>query len=346
MNMRVLLKIRFVLPLFAAAAFVAGCGGGGGGSAKLASGDVAVVGVVHVSRSTFDDVMHQEELSLKSQGQKFPKPGTTDYASIKNQVLALLIQNAEFEQEAKKLGVQPKASDVESQLASIKKQYFGGNEKRYQQSLKQQGYTDAEVREQIKTQLTSQRLFDEVTANVNVTDKDVLAYYTSHQSQYPPWRQVAEILVGKHKQALAQKIYDQLKGGASFAALAKKYSQDPGSKNSGGLFTAKKGQDVPEFDKAVFSEAKKGALLKPVNTAQYGWFVIKLLGDIRTTPDKQTAATISGQLVQQKRNQQMTDWVGRISKSYCKGGRLTYQAGYQPVPDPCASLTSTPATTT
>src|SRR5204862_440046 len=83
-------------------------------------------------------------------------------------------------------------------------------------------------------------------------------------------RDVEEILVGKGKQALAQSIYRQVKGGADFAKLAKKYSQDPGSKNIGGKYTAKKGQDVPEFDAAVFSNAKKGTLLQPVSTKQYG----------------------------------------------------------------------------
>jgi parvulin-like peptidyl-prolyl isomerase len=345
--MRFLLKIRLLLPLFAAAAFVAGCGGGGsGGSGKLDSSDVAVVGDRHVTKATFDDTMHQQALSLKSQGQKFPAAGTTGYASIKNQVLAALVQNAEFELQASELGVQPTSKDVDTQLTSIKKQYFGGNEKRYQQSLKQQGYTDAEVRDQIRSQLVSQRLFDKVTGTVKATDQDVHAYFVAHQADYPPTREVEEILVGKDKEALAQQIYDQVKGGANFAALAKKYSQDPGSKNSGGIFTAKKGQDVPEFDQAVFSNAKKGALLKPVNTAQYGWFVIRVRGEVQPTTEKQVAATISGQLVTQKRNQEMTDWVTRVSKTYCKGGAIQYQAGYKPVPDPCTALVAPPATTT
>jgi parvulin-like peptidyl-prolyl isomerase len=70
---------------------------------------------------------------------------------------------------------------------------------------------------------------------------------------------VQEILVGKNKESLANQIYQQVQGGADFAALAKKYSQDPGSKDKGGNFTATQGSDVPEFDKAVFdSTAKTG----------------------------------------------------------------------------------------
>src|SRR5690242_20040240 len=103
--MRVLPKIHLAVPMLAAAALLAGCGGGGGGggggSSKLDSTDVAVVGDSHVTKATFDDTMHQQQLSIEAQGQKFPTAGSTQYAAIKNQVVAALVQNAEFELQAK-----------------------------------------------------------------------------------------------------------------------------------------------------------------------------------------------------------------------------------------------------
>jgi foldase protein PrsA len=332
--------LLFVLPL---ALLLAACGGGG--STKMDENDVAVVAGQHVTKAKFDEVMSQQKRSLKSQGQSVPKAGTAAYSSLRTQVLTVLIQNAEFESEAGKLGVKVSDKDVQSQLDQIKKQYFGDSEKAYQAELTKQGYTDAAVREQIRSQLLAQRLFDKVTASVKASDKDVHAYYLAHKGQYPPSRDVQEILVGKGKQSLAQKIYTQVKGGGDFAKLAKKYSQDPGSKNIGGKFTAKKGQDVPEFDAAVFSDAKSGTLLKPVNTQQYGWFVIKLLGNVKPTSEAEVAPTIQAQLEQQDRNQEMTDWVSKTTKSYCKSGKIEYQAGYQPSPDPCASLATATSTT-
>jgi parvulin-like peptidyl-prolyl isomerase len=341
------MRLHYLLCVLPLAVLVAGCGGGGGGSVKLSADDVAVVSGQHITKAKFDQVMSQQKRSLKSQGQTFPKAGTTAYASLQTQVMTVLVQNAEFETEAGKLGVKVTDKDVQTQLDQIKKQYFGGSEKKYRQELKKQGYTDAAVRDQIKNQLLAQRLFDKVTATVQASDKQVHTYYLAHKSQYPPSRDVEEILVGKNKKALANSIYSQVKGGTDFAKLAKQYSKDPGSKNIGGKFTAKKGQDVPEFDAAVFSSAKTGTLLKPVNTKQYGWFVIKLLGDVKPTPESQVADTIRAQLEQQDRNQEMTDWVSKVTKSYCNGGKIKYQAGYQPSPDPCAALaTATNATTT
>jgi parvulin-like peptidyl-prolyl isomerase len=340
------MKLRhflFILPL---ALLLAACGGK---SSSLKSSDVAVVSDQHITKATFDQVMEQQRLSLKSQGKAFPKAGSTEYATLRTQVMSVLVQNAEFEAEASKLGVTVGDKDVQSQLDQIKQQYFGGSEKRYEQQLKKQGYTDQAIREQIRMQLLSQALFDKVTADVKASDKAVHTYYVAHRSDYPPTRDVSEILVGKNKQALAKSIHDQVKNGADFAELAKKYSQDPGSKDIGGKFTAKKGQDVPEFDAAVFSSAKRGALLDPVNTKQYGWFVIKLLSEIKPTAEADVAATIRAQLEQQDRNAEMTDWVKKITKSYCSNSKVRYQAGYEPAPDPCAALataTNTTSTTT
>ena len=123
---------------------------------------------------------------------------------------------------------------------------------------------------------------------------------TSTQYQKPASRPVQEILVGKNKQALANADLPAGPGRRRLRRLAKKYSRDPGSKDKGGKFTANQGSDVPEFDKAVFDPtAKTGPLMKPVKTAQYGWFVIKPLADIKPakmTPERRRGTTIQKQL--------------------------------------------------
>lgn len=348
------MKLYLLLPIpVCAALFLAGCGGGGGGSAaKLDTADIAVVGPQHVTKAMFQSALTQEASSLKTQGRTMPKAGTTDYATVKNQILSVLVQRAEFAAEAAKDGIEITPAKVQTRLTQIKKQYFAGSEARYQAQLKQQGFTDAQVRDQIREQLLELALYNKVTASVKATDADVSAYYGLHAADYqtPESRDVREILVGKDKEALAKQIYTQVKSGGDFAALAKKYSQDPGSKDTGGKFTAKKGADVPEFDQAVFAATSKtNEVLPPVNTAQYGWFVIQPLAAIKpasTTPEKQVAKTIRTTLLQQKKNTSMSAWVTGISKDYCGGSKIKYQAGYVPVPDPCSTLSATNPTTT
>ncbi len=280
--------------------------------------------------------------SFKTQGRKCPKQGSTDYATIKNQAVTLLVQQAEREEKAADLGIKISDKDVQKRLDQIKKQYFGGSEKRYQQQLKKQGLSDAQVRQDIKAQLISEKVFNKVTTKVSVGDGEVHTYYTQHPQLYaqPQSRDVRHILV-KNK-ALADRLYAQLKAGADFASLAKKYSQDPGSKTQGGKLTVSKGQTVPPFDKVAFS-LKTGALSPPVHT-QYGWHIIQALSAVhprKTTPEKQVKDSIKQQLIQQKKNEAMTTWVNGLTKDFCKGSKVKYQPDYTPSPDPCAQYAKT-----
>ncbi len=80
----------------------------------------------------------------------------------------------------------------------------------------------------------------------------------------------------EEKVALAKikKIQGELKKG-NFADIAKKYSDDPGSKSKGGsLGWFARGRMVPEFDKAAFS-LKPGEVSQPLQTA-FGFHLIKL----------------------------------------------------------------------
>src|SRR5207302_1487685 len=101
--------------------------------------------------------------NLKVNGQAFPKAGTTAYSNIKSQAVTLLIQEAEKENEAAKLGITVTPKDIDTRLAAIKKQYFAGSEKRYKQQLKKDELTEQEVRDQIKANLVAQKLFDKLT---------------------------------------------------------------------------------------------------------------------------------------------------------------------------------------
>ncbi|MCE1204811.1 MAG: peptidylprolyl isomerase [Holophagaceae bacterium] len=122
-----------------------------------------------------------------------------------------------------------------------------------------------------------------------VTEADVKAYYDKHPERFkqPDLVSVRHILVsvkqGENPQGLSDadakkriaKIQAELKKGAKFEDLAKKYTDDPGSKESGGLYAD---QDpsawVPEFGAAARTQplGKVGA---PVKT-QFGYHLIKV----------------------------------------------------------------------
>jgi parvulin-like peptidyl-prolyl isomerase len=341
--------LRPLLPLALLALLFAGCGGGS--SSKVSSDDVAVVGSNHITQAMFTAALAEQKASMKAAGQSLPAAGSTQYAQMRTNIINLLVQQSELAQEADKLGITVSNADVDKELTKLKKQYFGGSEKKYEAGLKAQGFTDAQIRENLHEKVLEQKIFDNVTKGATASKTEIDAYYAANLTQFhkAATRAVQEILVGKNKEALANQIYNQLKGGADFTSLAKKYSQDPGSKDQGGNFTATKGSDVPEFDAAVFNPANKtGVLIKPVKTAQYGWFVIKPSADIApesTTSEKQAMSQIRQQLEAQKQQKLAGDWMSKVTKTFCSG-KISYSSGFEPSPDPCAAIKVPNQTTT
>jgi foldase protein PrsA len=336
------MKRLFSLAILSLVLVAAGCGGTS--TATLGSDDAAVVGSQTITKDQFRSLMDRAKKTYDAQKRPFPKPGTSEYEQLKGQAISYLVQRAEYAQEADAMGIKISDSDVDKRIEQLKKQYYGGSEARYEKTLKQQGLTQDQAKEEVRASLIAEAVFKKVTDKVNVSNKDIAAYYDSHKSQYvqPESRDVRHILVTK--KALADTLYAKLKGGANFATLAKKYSKDPGSASNGGKLTISKGQTVPQFDKTAFA-LKKGELSPPIHT-QYGYHIIQALSAIKpaqSTPLGKVAASIKQQLEQQKKNDVMTKWVEDKKKSYCKS-RIKYQVGYQPNPDPCASATATTTT--
>jgi len=332
--------------LLAGAALLAACGGGS--SDSLSSGDVAVVGNQHITQAQFAAMMVQAKRAFTLNGRTFPKQGTTDYQTVRSQVINLLVQQAEEEEKAAAEGITVTDQQVTNRLNAIKKQYFQGNQKKYLAQLKKQNLTEAQVRQEIKLQLIQTALENKATQDVKVTDSDVHNYYHEHQQDYSKAesRDVRYILV--KDQQTANQLYGQLQKGTSktWCTLAKKYSLDPSSKQTCGQGSFTKGQTVAEFDKVLFS-APANKVHAPIHNAQYGWFVIEPTSGIKPaalTPEAKVAATIRQTLLQAQKQTAVQDFATKLQKDYCSG-KIKYQTSYQPSPDPC-TVTTTNATTT
>ena len=324
--MRGILALLIVL---LAALALSACGGGGD---DVPADAVAVVAGEPIAKTEFDALMRRAEAGAKAQGRKFPEAGSPEYAQLKRQALEILTQREEYEQEAKDLGIAVSDQDVQKRLDQLKKQYFAGNDKRYQAQLKQSGLVEADLRADIRSQLVAEKIYNEVTKGVKVTDADVAKHYASNKQQYtqPETRVIRHILVGEKQKPLADRLYGQLKAKPSlFPSLAKRYSKDPGSKNQGGRLTIVRGQTVAPFDQTAFL-MRVGQISRPVKT-QYGYHVIQAVSEIKsakTTPLKDVRNAIRQQLLQTKKNDQMNKWVQETKKEY--RDKIEYQVGFAP----------------
>jgi parvulin-like peptidyl-prolyl isomerase len=339
MDMRLL---RF-LPIALIAALVLVAAGCGGGSSKsVPSNAVAVVGSDTITKAQYVFLLAGAKRSYQARKAAFPKPGTSSYKQLSDQAMAYLVQQDELEQKAKGYGITVTDQDVAKRLKQLKQQYFQGNEKAYQAQLKQQGLTESALKQDLHAQILSEKLYAKVTGKLKVTDAAIQQYYNANKAQYgtAESRDVRHILV--NNKALADKLESQLKNGADFATLAKKYSKDPGSAKLGGKLTITKGQTVAQFDKEAFA-LKTNEISSPVHT-QYGWHIIQALTPIKaatTTPLSKVKTQIQQQLLQTKKTDVMTKWLNGVKAAFAKNVR--YQVGYAPA---STATTTAPGTTT
>jgi foldase protein PrsA len=322
----------------AAAVVAAGCGSGSGG---VPEGVVAVVDGTEISRSELDALIDQAKAGFKAQQQEFPKVGTQEYLAYQQQLVAFLVRKAEWEKAAEELGVKVTDADIEKVRTQILKERFSGDEKKLADALEEQGLTEESFRETLEVAALSDKLFKAVTKDVKVTDTEALTYYTQYADQYgsPEQRDVRHILIAekgsdgqvdyaKSKEE-ADRIYALLQDGGDFAALAKQYSADTGTASIGGKYTAIKGQSVAPFEKVAFS-LETNEISKPVKT-QFGYHIIQATADTKpkqVTPFGKVKAGIKTQLLQDKRNQKMTEWEQDLQKRYAS--KVSYADGYAP----------------
>jgi foldase protein PrsA len=344
---------------------VAACGSGG--PRNVPSDAVAVVGDKTITKSAWDQLIEQTKQNYKATNHTFPKAGSVELANLRSNATQFLINASEYQQEADKMGIKVTDADVQARLDQIKKQFYasqtGGKpasksqiEKRYQQALKQQGFTDEEVRNGIKITLYRERVQKKVTDGITVSDNEVSSYYDKHKQQYetpaqPASRDVRHILV--KSKAKANTIYAQLqKNPKLFPKLAKKDSIDTSSAQAGGELPggAVKGRLVKPFETVAFS-LKVHQISKPVHS-QFGWHIIQAMGPVRPpqpakpTPLSQVKEAIRQTLLQNKRNDATQKWEKKMIKGYCK--KIGYQSGYAPAPgqDPCKKQSTTTSSTT
>lgn len=145
---------------------------------------------------------------------------------------------------------------------------------------------------------------------LQIAHDELQAYYNQHRDQYRGAEQakVSHILIktplpgpdGKvdekgvaEAQRRAEDLLKQLKGGAKFEDLAKKYSEDPGSAKEGGsLGWIGRGRTVPEFEKAAFS-LPKGQISDLVKSS-YGFHIIRV--DDRQDAHMKTLDEVKGEI--------------------------------------------------
>lgn len=122
----------------------------------------------------------------------------------------------------------------------------------------------------------------------------------------------SEIRSEEETQRLAEKLYERIQAGESFADLAKKFSEDPGSKlNGGDLNWVDPESLVPEF-REVMNNAPQGQVTRPFRSP-FGWHVLEVMGRRATdSSDKFREQQAAQTLRARKYDEELQAWLRQI----------------------------------
>ncbi|MFC1569495.1 peptidylprolyl isomerase [bacterium] len=221
--------------------------------------------------------------------------------NLENVVSESLIMN-----QIEKVGTHIDETEVDSILQI---QYTrAGGEEQFIAQLEQNNLSIDEVKKDLKRRLLINTYFDEKFINdIQPKKRDVRALYkkdktatVQHILFLTQGKSESEILEIQDK---AKEVLALAKSGVSFDTLAMEYSEDPGSKNKGGLYeNFKRGDMVKPFEDASFN-LRIGAISDLVET-QYGYHIIKVVDRKKETrPFEEVEEMLTEQLQKIKKQE-------------------------------------------
>lgn len=287
--MRRITNLLIILALFLCAIGFSACGGG----AADASKDSTLAASVNGKPILLSEVDRQ--VGQQTGGQQ-AKLSQQQMANARLTVLDNLIQEEVLFQRAEKEKLVPTEDEI-SQYLTTQKTQRGMTEDEFQKSLKEQGMTEASLREEAKKLLAVQKLQAKYTGNVSISDHEVEEYYNANRQQFVVGRglELAEIVVDPRDNGLSDdakseaeakvKIdatYQQLKnvGTERFSEVAMAKSEDASNAQGGDIgFRTQdelKRAGMPESLITQLFGMQPGDYTQPTQFFNGAWYIFKL----------------------------------------------------------------------
>jgi parvulin-like peptidyl-prolyl isomerase len=221
---------------------------------------------------------------------------------------------------AKEEHAQPSDAKIDSILQNLFQ--IDSENPKIKEILKQQGMDLETIKQDIRESfLIDKYLKSTVYKDIFVEEEEIVDYYHNVDKK----ASVRHILLStKDKTEEEEKaILKQMKEirrraleGEEFAALAREYSDDPGSNESGGLIeNFYRGQMVKEFEEATFN-TPVGEISEIFET-RYGYHIVKVINRIKADrPLSVLHDEIQNKLMEEKKSRAFKDHIQKLEKEY------------------------------
>lgn len=248
--------------------------------------------------------------------------GADRLKTIIKQTAANLAEKKLLLKSAQKANITVTDAELDSVL-NLQYKRAGGQEK-FNNWLTQNGISLDYVKNETRNILTIQKYLDKRLADsTKVTEKEIQTVY--NEPKTVTVRHILLLTQGKSdsaKKAIRKKmegILTRAKRGEDFAKLAKEYSEDPGSKDKGGLYQDfGRGKMVKPFEDAAFN-TPVGQLSGIIET-RYGYHILKVINRKKET---RPLKDVRGQIEAQLKRKKQSEAYGKLIK------KLKDEAGYE-----------------
>jgi peptidyl-prolyl cis-trans isomerase C len=226
-------------------------------------------------------------------------------------------------QEARQRKLIASEQEVNARIAEVRQQF--PSEQAFTEALQQRNMDVKQLTSDTRSDLTVGKLVDaEAAAVPGASEQETRAFYDQNPEQFkqPEMVRASHILARVEPNATAESkgqirskmdgILKQLRGGADFAELARKHSEDGSAENGGDLSYFGPGQMVPAFEEAAFA-LKSGQTSGLVET-QFGYHIIKVTDRRpgRTVPYDEVRPKIAEYLQQEQQREKADALVSRL----------------------------------
>lgn len=272
---------RILLPLLSGALI----------SPVLLSADTVVEEIVArvnnqiITRTQYQREQQQLKDECQKQDQSHPEQNCDD---VDKDVLRGLIDRQLLLEKGKDLGI---TADTElvKRLDDMRKQMKLDTMEDLEKAAQAQGVSFEDFKDNMRTEIITQQVIQrEVGSHVNISKDEEQKFYQAHRSEMAHNEEVrlSEILISTEQagddpkkldadKAKAEDLLKKIRGGADFAALAKKESQDPSAAQGGDLGSFERGKLAKQLEDVTFA-MKKGDVSDVIRTKQ-GFIILKVV---------------------------------------------------------------------
>ena len=279
-----------------------------------------------------DEIILETEVEQMAATQyRGPDPETPDgkkqWDEIKHKALDAMIDSKLVQQQASELKLSVTPEEVDRAVEQVKTQNKL-DDATFRSALEQQGFTMEGYRKTLKKQILELKVINTaVRSRVTVSDDEVKTYYHQNEKLMAGDRQshLRQILIAvpekasdadaATKQRVATKVVELARNGTSYTELAKQYSDDDGTKASGGdLGWVGKGVLVDALDDAM-QAMEPNDVRGPIRTDR-GWVILQMVerksGDLK--PYEEIKEQLRKQLYDQQVEKAQQSWLRELRK--------------------------------